>query len=499
MIASLIIPFSTDRLDNLLQTLRFFCKRESFEFEIILVCQDLKNTKIDLSFIDKNYKIIDVNSKFYCRSKFINIGVANSNSEILILLDSDRILPENYFTRICKNLKENQCVTTEKLYSLDCEVSDEEIEENNLDLTKSFRCIYNQMHRRGTFSGNTVLYKRLFLKSGGMDESFVGYGYQDIDMAQSMIHLGARHGFLDDQEIHLYHGGKNADQIYQCVKNGIKYCKKWQLDPDPILVDVGRKVNIDVLKELGITPSKIVVIPNNLNGSVQHYFHFMYGYFLPFIQNTNPSYAEYLFFDCGPMNRLLSHVPLYNIKTIKELNCEHETISFSGWDLPHYPEMNIHVIKNKMFDLFAICKKPREDYVLLIDRKDPDTFYINDAEIKGSGRIRRSVPNMNEIYKKLSEYMNVKFVYLEDKPLKEQIELFYHASCVVLQHGSAMGNLLWCKPETHIVEIYTGDDYFKKLIEDCGLVHKKINQTHVHAEVNPNLVLTTMLNQTMLL
>jgi hypothetical protein len=499
MIASLIVPFSIDRIENLLQTLRFFCKRELFEFEIILVCQDLQDTKIDLSFISAKYKIIDAKSKVYCRSKFINIGVINSNSEILILLDSDRILPENYFSRICQNLEKNQCITTKNLYALDREVSDEEIDENNLDLTKSFRCVYNQMHRRGSFSGNTVLYKSLFIEAGMMDESYIGYGYQDIDIAQSMIHLGANMVFLDEQEIHLYHGGKTTDQIYQCVKNGIKYCRKWQLDPDPILVDVGRKINVDVLKELEICAPKIIVIPNNLNGSIQHYFHFMYGYFLPFIQNTNPSYAEYLFFDCGPMNRILNHVPLYNIKILKKLNYQNETISFSGWDLPHYPEMNIPLIKNKIFDLFAICKKPREDYVLLIDRKNPDLFYINESEIKGSGAIRRSVPNMDDIYKKLSEYMNVNFVCLEDKPLKEQIELFYHASCVVVQHGAAMGNLLWCKSETRVIEIYTGDDYFKKLIEDCGLIHKKIYQAHDHAEVNPNLVLAAVLDQTMLL
>lgn len=246
ILTSIIIPFSEDRHDNLYQMLRFLHhdKWLMINSELILVCQ---NGYIEID----GANIINCRMDYYCRSKMINTGVAASKGKILILLDSDRILPNGYFEKVCKKLKEYQCITTKNLWQLIESVSDQQIIQNNYKAIEDPRSVSNSMHRKGTFSGNTILYKDCFVDCGGMDESFVGYGYNDIDFARSAIKKGKEMVFVTDKELHLYHEkkGTQRERWASNVLNGIKYCKKWKLTPEPLLVEYGKLVGIDVLSQ----------------------------------------------------------------------------------------------------------------------------------------------------------------------------------------------------------------------------------------------------------
>jgi len=246
-LASVVIPFSQTRLNNLEQILRFFKKEEiAKDCEFLLVCQNsCDKPKIN----NLNIKLIQINSNEYCRAKMCNKGVSASQSEIIILLDSDRILPTNYFSKNCSSVSSNQCISTQNLWQITHPVTDEDIIIGNYSVLQDTKSTSNEMHKKGMFSGNTVMHKNTYVKLGGMDESFVGYGYQDIDFAKTAISHGLEMIFHNDKELHLHHSKIPPEEVRKStVWNGIKYCKKWQLTPEPLLIERGLSVGINVIE-----------------------------------------------------------------------------------------------------------------------------------------------------------------------------------------------------------------------------------------------------------
>lgn len=244
---SFVIPFSTDRIDNLQQTIRFLSKDViAHQSELILVCQtNYKDIQIPEF---QQTKTICLELSYYCRAKMCNTGVAHSQAELVVLLDSDRILPPGYFSSIQKQIKPNQCVTTWNLWQLRNPATDHEIIEKAYDAVLDEKSRTNEMHKKGMFSGNTVLFKKLYLSTGGMDESFVGYGYQDIDFGKTM-ESKAEFIFRNDEELHLFHEKQipQPDRRRSNVWNGIKYCRKWRLQPEPLLIQCGADIGVDVV------------------------------------------------------------------------------------------------------------------------------------------------------------------------------------------------------------------------------------------------------------
>lgn len=243
---SVVIPFCNQRLDNLYQTLRFLSQEKiASECELILVCQSFYEGVIR-GF--HSLKILNLNLNDYWRAKMCNEGVKNSQGSIIILLDSDRVLQENYFTKVCNEIKKNQCITTQNHWRLMCDVSDEQILTNKYIARYEPKSVDMDMHRMSAFSGNTVFFRDEYLDVGGMDESYIDYGYQDIDFSRTMMSKGKNIIFLQDKELHLFHQ-KSDDWKYMTVANGIKYCKKWGLEPQLSLIEHGKTFNINVLQE----------------------------------------------------------------------------------------------------------------------------------------------------------------------------------------------------------------------------------------------------------
>ena len=258
---SLIIPFKSTRIDNLYQTLRFFALEDiAKNTELILVCQD----SFDVGQINGFYstKILNLNSHQYCRSKMCNIGVSNSNSDNLILLDSDRILKKGYFTKVVSCLEKDSCVTTRNLWKAYGPLSDEEIASGSYQAIMDHRSLKNTMQRKSMFSGNTVLKKDLYVRAGMMDESYIGYGYQDIDFTRRMMMMKKKMIYLEDKELHLWHKRDNVKlENHETIMNAFKYCKKWNLKPDDELVWFGEDIGINVYDNLNfqIDPDNFMI------------------------------------------------------------------------------------------------------------------------------------------------------------------------------------------------------------------------------------------------
>ena len=241
--------------------------------------------------------------------------------------------------------------------------------------------------------------------------------------------------------------------------------------------------------------TKRLVIPENLEGSIEHYFHFMFGYLIPFVSNADPS-QEYIFADCGPlMNKFLVSIPGYRTEIHSQFYKGISAVCYKGHDSKDFPGLDIESVRRRMFYVFGVGRES-EKTVVVVDRADPHPFYDTEAKIRGSGNSKRSVPNMNEVFEEVkSVFDSAIFVRLEGLAIPDQMELFRGASCVVMQHGAAMANLIWCEKGTSVVEIRSDHtvDYFKKMLGLAGLNHVRIKQEHDHACVSPKIVIKGLL------
>lgn len=151
----------------------------------------------------------------------------------------------------------------------------------------------------------------------------------------------------------------------------------------------------------------------------------------------------------------------------------------------------------KRFGIRTNCENPG---ILLINRGESDRFYQEtQAEIPGSANLRRSLPNITDIYAEL-EKLDVKVTMrqLEHASLAEQINLFQNASIIIFQHGAVMANLVFCKPNATVIEILPENsdpivvDMASTLCQGLVLKYARIPQQANHSAVDPQLVLQTV-------
>jgi hypothetical protein len=233
------------------------------------------------------------------------------------------------------------------------------------------------------------------------------------------------------------------------------------------------------------------------NGKYHRYHHFLFGYYLPFLLNTNPSLDDnYLFYDCQKLNYILLDTPHYNTNILTNQN-KYDILSFPGFDGPYNPGLTyskIELINEKINNLYNITYKSTQDYILLIDRGGLDNSknkkykeYKNQTPSE-----RRSIMNTQDIYMSLNKIYPTKIMQLDGLPLLEQIALFRSARIIIAQHGAALSNIIFCNPYTKIIEIIDNgitsntlqSMWFDKLYKICNRSHIKYSTKNSHPILN---------------
>lgn len=194
---SFVFYFHSQRIKNLEQTLRFLFNRESRIGEVILICNDYTEQ------VFPGCTVYNMRMNTYKKPSMCNLGVSKAKFDLVALMDSDRILPEGYFSSLSP--KPGEFVACDRLANLSVEYSDEEIESGRVEYYMEIKSRKAKAMKKNLFSGNTVFYKQDYLDAGGMDESFVGYGFADNDMTMNIISKGYKPIWKDDIEMHLRH------------------------------------------------------------------------------------------------------------------------------------------------------------------------------------------------------------------------------------------------------------------------------------------------------
>jgi hypothetical protein len=219
-------------MDNLLQTLRFL-ERDHLSVversQLVLVCQD-KSPEIPNRF--SLYSHINTDSECMQLPRLTNLGMKEAISKKAIILESDRILPAGYFEQTIDELELGKQITPLKMIKLEKAVDDESITKKDYPFHREDRSKICEIGRRNMWSGNTAVMVEDYWRVGGMDEEYKGYGWADNDMTLTMESNGVTSIWkeMEEPEIHLWHtsaGYGRIDETTFFIKNGIRFCKKW--------------------------------------------------------------------------------------------------------------------------------------------------------------------------------------------------------------------------------------------------------------------------------
>jgi hypothetical protein len=267
-------------------------------------------------------------------------------------------------------------------------------------------------------------------------------------------------------------------------------------------------------------------------GSPEHFHHFLLGFFVPLVYHlsTNWRHARFdrvVVRSCGPLDRVIREFGDDRIEIIdRDLHCEIaqagadsrelsvETVAnpeqlrfvtIHGCDYPAtYDAVKFCKVRDVLRSMEATHSATRslaerwptngDRRILLIQRGGSLPYYHSErAEFKDSGQDRRSIANHEELYRSLRlEYPGCLSVMTETLTLADQVALFSLADVIIAQHGAALANLIWARPNATVIEIFPDTARLKQkahrlfyFLSLCiGLRYRKVGQRHEHSAVD---------------
>ena len=108
--------------------------------------------------------------------------------------------------------------------------------------------------------------------------------------------------------------------------------------------------------------------------------------------------------------------------------------------------------------------------------------------ISRSAAAYRQLLNETELFEALAP-LQFERVWLEDLPFAEQVALFHSAEAIVAPHGAGLANIVFCAPNTKLVEIFLPDerlDYYQIISAHLGLNYAAVIGDRV--EMEPSVV-----------
>jgi len=231
---SLIIPTYNQR-ERLEFTLHTIQKQnyDNSKFEVIVINDGSTDSTLQyLSLVEMNNLSIISLDQNKGRAYARNQGIKAAKNDILIFVDSDRILPPDFISRHVYNLRENHvsigCVA--ELFEHDINKLFEDYKKQNVEFIKAisrarlfnyYEFISQIYDKNGysnhplrwcsLFTGNFGIHKSVFDSVGLFDENFVNWGFENLEFGYRVQKYG--YSFILNKKavnFHLYH---NRDRM----------------------------------------------------------------------------------------------------------------------------------------------------------------------------------------------------------------------------------------------------------------------------------------------
>jgi len=253
---SIVILYSHDRKTQLQNSLECLSECKYYNNAEKIIISDGKS-----NFTNSEWNIFEFlrSKEFYCWADTLNFGVSTAKNKIIIYMDSDRILPKNFFELCFDKIENNSFIYPKNLYKIKKHCSFEELKtirdnfdnyKNLLEADHRHNNPYKQVSGTNPFSGCVCFYRDDFINHGGFDDEFIGWGYPDSDFFMKTTKHGCKFISLDINELHQKHDRNVLEYEFELhnIFNLKKYCDKWSIETNEIIEKCNKhKIKIDDL------------------------------------------------------------------------------------------------------------------------------------------------------------------------------------------------------------------------------------------------------------
>lgn len=242
------------------------------------------------------------------------------------------------------------------------------------------------------------------------------------------------------------------------------------------------------------------LLPGPGHGSVEHFYHFLIGYFAPvacwLADHEEP---EVVVRECGPLTpwfSLLEPFAKITVRPIAEVDRSDDAVVLPRCDrASEFPGAVVQRFARLVLDVrherSAGGPGASEPQITVVDRGAPDPFYASGAaEIATAAAERRSIPNIADVAAPLRDIGTVDVVDFAALPPGDQVDLAARTTVLVGQHGAGLANVVWMPAGSAVVEILPpvatrSIPLFRALSLALGLEHRAVLQAGPHAPVDP--------------
>lgn len=249
--------------------------------------------------------------------------------------------------------------------------------------------------------------------------------------------------------------------------------------------------------------ARTLLVANHWDGSVQQFYHFFLGYYLPVCQwmKDHPG-QPVVVRDCGPMNVWFEALQdNHELEIVPPGSALHMVVGrrlqhrvLRGLDDPNtFDARRIRRGAQAVAALLGVERTPvgsGDKLTLIVDRASSESFYQRrESETHMSGQERRSIPNLFELPRMLDEATAPTLVDLAQIAPRDQIAIAGRASTLIGQHGAGLAHMIWMTHPAKIIEIAPPlppqvDSLFEQLARALGHSHYRIFQDHTHASID---------------
>lgn len=247
MYVSVIVPYydREKEVKNLLLSLE---QQSNKEFEVIIVNDGSNDISEEIQKMNYNLNINYIyteRSELSGRSSARNIGIGNAQGDLLIFLDADQIVEDDFIQNYidsfkkCHNKSIMQFSTRKKLKrTVDLLLEDVKDVSYNEDTRKKIFSNCKDISKIDgiwflVYSHNIAIKKEDLVKYGGFDVRFKGWGLEDVELAYRMKknNVDIEYNYKTESYNQYKTSIENDDEKYNQWKGNLDIFK--ELHPDP--------------------------------------------------------------------------------------------------------------------------------------------------------------------------------------------------------------------------------------------------------------------------
>lgn len=157
----------------------------------------------------------------FWKSALLNLAAINHQADYLWFLDADII---GRFDAVLRSIEH---IDADLIQPFDSIVNLTAFETAGFAQTRRFSIAKGEMRliKPGPGPFSMIFRRDFFMRIGGFDERFIGYGWEDIELCRRAVRRGARTVTLQQPALHLYHErssvlGRN-NRLYGHLKCGL--------------------------------------------------------------------------------------------------------------------------------------------------------------------------------------------------------------------------------------------------------------------------------------